>query len=141
MSTFNLTEENRRRNERFEAEYDPITGKGCCGPRTEVAESRCNPQLAMIPDEMIADPEYNTVTTRDSWTILRCRHDFEFWAAKCARIKDKTSGRIVPFILNEPQRRILGEMENMRRSRKPIRMIMLKARQWGGSLFVIYSYI
>lgn len=136
MSTFNLTEENRRRNERFEAEYDPITGKGCCGPRTEVAESRCNPQRAMIPDEMIADPEYTTVTTRDSWTILRCRHDFEFWAAKCARIKDKTSGRIVPFILNEPQRRILGEMENMRRSRKPIRMIMLKARQWGGSTLV-----
>ena len=136
MSAFDLADENRRRNARFMTDYDPVAGIGCCGPRVEMSGSRFNRVKAMVPVEMTADADFKTVVTPDEWAILRCRHDFEYWAATCARIKDKTTGRIVPFILNEPQRRILGEMELMRRSRKPVRMIMLKARQWGGSTLV-----
>ena len=64
------------------------------------------------------------------------REDFERWARDCVRITDKLTGRPVPFRLNAPQRRVLGVLEEMRRGGEPIRLIMLKARQWGGSTLV-----
>ena len=63
----------------------------------------------------------------------RNRHDFEFWAASTIKIKDKETGERVPFILNTPQREYLKELEDMRVNGFPIRVILLKARQWGGS--------
>lgn len=63
-------------------------------------------------------------------------NDFEKWCRDCVIITDKESGADVPFLLNAPQRRVLGELEAMRMSGKPIRMIMLKARQWGGSTLI-----
>lgn len=62
--------------------------------------------------------------------------DFELWAEECVTITDKMSGMQVPFMLNRPQKRVLGELENMRREGRPIRLIMLKARQWGGSTLI-----
>lgn len=62
--------------------------------------------------------------------------NFETWARTCARITDKLTGRAVPFVLNRPQRRVLAELEAMRTSGRPIRLIMLKARQWGGSTLI-----
>lgn len=62
--------------------------------------------------------------------------NFEVWARQCVRITDKLTGRTVPFILNRPQKRVLGELEAMRRAGKPIRLIMLKSRQWGGSTLI-----
>ena len=38
-----------------------------------------------------------------------------------------------PFSLNYPQRLVLAELEDMRAQKLPIRLIILKARQWGGS--------
>lgn len=67
---------------------------------------------------------------------LRCRHDFEYWAATCVMIKDKITGRDTPLVLNRPQRRVASILEEQRRSGAPIRLIMLKARQWGGSTLV-----
>lgn len=66
----------------------------------------------------------------------RCRESFTYWAARCVTIKDKECGRLIPFRLNRPQRRVLAEMERMRLEERPIRLIMLKARQWGGSTLV-----
>lgn len=66
----------------------------------------------------------------------RYADDFEAWAADCVRITDKLTGLPVPFILNSPQRRVLAVMEEMRRRREPVRLIMLKARQWGGSTLI-----
>ena len=66
----------------------------------------------------------------------RMATDFEYWAARCVKIKDKLSGKLVPFRLNRPQRRVLSMLEEQRRGGRPIRMIMLKARQWGGSTLV-----
>lgn len=63
----------------------------------------------------------------------RCRKDFEYWAARCCYIKNKKGGPDVLFRLNAPQRKLVKELEKMRRARKPIRLILLKARQWGGS--------
>lgn len=44
----------------------------------------------------------------------RCRRDFLYWAETCARIKDKMSGRMVPFRLNAPQRRVAALLERER---------------------------
>jgi len=66
----------------------------------------------------------------------RCRRDFAYWAETCVRIKDKLSGRMVPFRLNRPQRRVAAIFERERLAGRPIRVIMLKARQWGGSTLV-----
>lgn len=64
---------------------------------------------------------------------LRCRHDFPYWASKYAFIKRKGGGTPIPFVLNRPQRRLVNFIEQMRRKDQPIRIILLKARQWGAS--------
>ena len=63
----------------------------------------------------------------------RFKYDFEFWAYICAKIQDKETKREIPFILNRAQRRLLLHFEKMRLGKIPIRVILLKARQWGGS--------
>ena len=63
----------------------------------------------------------------------RCRNNFEYWAARCCYIKNKKGGPDVLFRLNSPQRKLVAKLEGMRKARKPIRLILLKARQWGGS--------
>ncbi|MDE7109014.1 MAG: terminase [Muribaculaceae bacterium] len=77
-------------------------------------------------------PETRDAFTRE-WDILRSRHDFPYWAAKFAYIKKKGGGDDILFTLNRPQRKLVDALEDMRRNGKPIRLILLKARQWGGS--------
>lgn len=59
--------------------------------------------------------------------------DFVKWCADCVRIYDKMTGASVPFVLNAPQRRVAHLMEERRLAGKPVRILLLKARQWGGS--------
>lgn len=66
----------------------------------------------------------------------RVRHDFEFWAITCATVQDKESKKPIPFKLRRPQRRLLATLMDMVEKRLPIRIIVLKARQWGGSTLV-----
>lgn len=66
----------------------------------------------------------------------RLHDDFAYWCARCVIIKDKISARDVPFRLNRPQRRLAAELERQRLAGHPLRLIMLKARQWGGSTLV-----
>lgn len=121
--------ENGRRNEALRVTYDPVTGEGACGDRTLVAGE-------WLPDELVRDhPDYPTLAPLERRRV-RVRYDFEYWAATCATIKDKLTGQNVRFRLNAPQRRLLGVMEGQRRASKPIRVILLKARQWGGSTLV-----
>ena len=37
------------------------------------------------------------------------------------------------FKLTRPQRRFEEKLESLRKANKPIRLVLLKARQWGGS--------
>lgn len=75
---------------------------------------------------------------------LRIKEDFCFWAASFVTIKRKRDANAtadnlsaeMKFVLNRPQRQTLAKLENMRLKNKPIRMIILKARQWGGSTLV-----
>ncbi|MCR5362459.1 MAG: terminase [Bacteroidales bacterium] len=69
------------------------------------------------------------------WQFLRLRikHDFPFWAVTYVWIRPKRAGTLVRFWLNSPQRKLVEVLEEMRLAHLPIRIIVLKARQWGGS--------
>lgn len=116
---------------------NPVTGYGCEGERVEVTTPLPDMPYAFVPASMAADPLYHTVGANvAAWRRLRCRHDFEYWAVSCAVIKDKMSPRDIPFALNAPQRRVLSVLEAARRAAEPMRIILLKARQWGGSTLI-----
>ena len=67
---------------------------------------------------------------------VRIRYDFEYWCAACVKIQDKLSKRMVPFILRAPQLKLLKAMLDDLWAERPVRIILLKARQWGGSTLV-----
>lgn len=122
---------------RLEAPYDPVRGIGCYGERRKCVTPVPGLYKALIPLSMTKDGEYGKVRhDPDGWRRLRCRHDFEYWCAECVKIKHKTLGTTVPFVLNRPQRRVLSVLEDDRTAGRPIRIILLKARQWGGSTLV-----
>ncbi len=125
-----ILEENERRQALIaEDHYDPMTGEGCWGDRVAVDGCR-------LPRSVIERyPDYPSLG-RVEQERARIQEDFEFWCARCVTIKDKLSGRNVPLVLNRPQRRLLGVMEGQRTSGQPVRVILLKARQWGGSTLV-----
>jgi len=124
-----LVENERRKAASAPSHYDPLTGAGCWGDRVEAGGSR-------IPREVLARcPDYLSLTPLQR-EQQRIQDDFEFWCARCVTIKDKLSGRNVPLVLNRPQRRLLGVMESQRMAGQPVRIILLKARQWGGSTLV-----
>ena len=69
----------------------------------------------------------------EEWVRVRVRYDFAFWAAMYVYIKAKGGGEDVCFVLNRPQRKLIERFEKERKAGKPIRLVLLKARQWGGS--------
>ena len=150
-----ILEENRRRTERNRAEFDPVNGKGSTGERIPL---KCDGigeiqiPVSLMEEEMTAGlaaagsvEEYlraksgRKPTQRererllDDFDQLRCLHDFPYWAATRAYIKNKKGGDDMLFRLNRPQRMLVERLERMRQGGKPIRLILLKARQWGGS--------
>lgn len=64
---------------------------------------------------------------------LRLDYDFEFWAFTAIRIKNKQGGNDILFLLNNGQKKLLKVLMLLFFANKPIRIILLKARQWGGS--------
>lgn len=137
MTIQELIEENNRRRERFGVgqKYDPVSGEGALGERVEAVGP--DGRKYLIPRTMTADDGYSAARHNETaWKRLRVRHDFEYWGATCVVIKDKVSCRDVPFVLNRPQRRVVALLEQDRVAGRPLRLIMLKARQWGGSTLV-----
>lgn len=148
-----ILSENIRRNAALDdAGYIPAMGTGGCGDRFElrVSESRSLylPESMKGLDVIRAIQKHGSVAAaglknRKSDTkvmgelsMLRMAHDFEWWAFTCVKIQDKSTKKMVPFKLRLAQRILLSEMESMRLVGKPIRVILLKARQWGGSTLV-----
>jgi hypothetical protein len=131
MNTINkiIIENERRKAVLANGRYDPLTGVGCCGTRVEVAGCRV-PKLLLDQN-----PDYSMMEPLQQQR-LRIVEDFEFWCARCVTIRDKMSGRSVPFVLNRPQRRLVAVMEGQRMAGQPVRIILLKARQWGASTLV-----
>ena len=142
MDIKEIIAENTRRKQR-DAElnaFDPVKGIGCSGRRVPYGPELYTDGVENIPVEMLDDKGLRGVRTRDEWARLRCRYDFEYWCARCASVKDKESPRLVKLVLNRGQRRVVAELERQRRAGEPMRVIILKARQWGAST-VIALYI
>ena len=154
----NILAENKRRNDEIYAPFNPITGRGSVGEREKIFIEDFPLRVQYLPIEMLKIPlvkqlieagsidafleeigadEENYESDRDKliqqFVRLRCRYDFPFWAAMFVYIKNKGGGEDVLFRLTRPQRRFVERLEIRRRAGKPIRIVLLKARQWGGS--------
>jgi len=62
--------------------------------------------------------------------VNKIRNDFRFISTKLLKIKDK-KGNIVSLILNAAQEKVYIVYLQLKESGKPIRIIILKARQEG----------
>lgn len=150
-----ILEENARRKQEADSIFDPISGLGSTGRRFHFKVRGLDEMW--LPEPMRSEPDVRDlldlgslddllqrrlgrhITQRDRETgalrfrRLRMLHDFPYWAASCAYIKNKSGGDDMLFRLNRPQRRLVEKFEEMRTAGRPIRLILLKARQWGGS--------
>lgn len=73
---------------------------------------------------------------------LRKRYDFAFWAATEYRVRDvEDPDEIVPFVLNDSQRRITDVIERRYYDREDARYIILKERTRAGVTTVVQTYM
>ena len=152
-----ILEENERRLSVMYAPFNPVTGEGSIGERTPLHVDDFPIPTQFLPNEMLDEPLVKSLVkvgtvkalventlrlpySNDAFekvvgefTRLRARYDFPFWAASFVFIKRKGGGNDVLFRLTFPQRKFVSRLEELRKAGKPIRLVMLKARQWGGS--------
>lgn len=156
---FQMQEEDLQRLAVLQKSYNPVTGENAPGLRAELRIADFldgRPQF--IPVEMLAedfilalfncgsfsgyiqkflpddddwDSQFETVVRH--YVRLRCKYDFYFFAGMYAKIKNKDGGEDLNFLLRPAQLKLCKIFEEMRLSGKPIRVILLKCRQWGGS--------
>lgn len=161
MDTKPSVTENRKRLAQIARKYDPVSGEGSTTfPRIPLRISDAPHPVQYIPLVMYKQNKIcrelskaGTITTclqaqqipptpenislfLIEFVKLRFLYDFEYFAAVCLTIKDKTTKKDIPFILNRGQRKLLKAIEQQRLNGQPIRIILLKARQWGGSTLV-----
>jgi len=158
-----IIEENRRRNLLLDSHYNPLTGEGSTLDRQLFELSDLSEKL-YLPVSMLNVPwiqemgECGSITeyvnkTKNRTEVLynaknphellgnmflneRLDHDFEYWAALTVKITHKDTFKTIPFVLRGAQRFLLMVLETMRLAGVPIRIVLLKARQWGGSTLV-----
>lgn len=152
-----ILKENEARIQRINTKFNPITGEGSTGERFLLTIDDFPIRHQWLPVAMRDIPlikqlkECGTVrqflieltgqaTFNDrqkvieQFTRVRFRHDFAFWAAAYVKIQSKIPGEgEILFRLTRPQRRFVEALEEKRTSNQPIRFVLLKARQWGGS--------
>lgn len=155
MTEIGMIEENKRRLALINIPYDPKTGEGSPIPRTLVEIPDSPLPKMWLPNDMLLDPTVQSVIEHgfhyhirkaelpvndktmnifwEDFSRIRNRYDYEWYARMCQTISAKGQGRDIPFTLNYPQRKYLKELEELRTSGLPIDIILLKARQWGGS--------
>lgn len=155
--------ENERRLSRLFRTYNPMTGEGAPGRRFPCrVDGLMGGETLYLPEEMLGENSvlqlvdagsvymfvrrlynYDRVVTEAmeetavrSFVRLWCQYDFYFYAYAYARIKNKGGGEDIAFMLRPAQLKLIGALEGMRKAGKPIRLILLKCRQWGGSTAV-----
>lgn len=163
-----IIEENESRLHRLRAEYDPVTGEGLAEllgeERVKLEISDFSIPVQWVPKEMMKNPlikevakagSIETYIGKHNWKYstpthldierrirrIRHKHDFCHWAFFCIWIKHKKLKRRVRFRLNLPQLIVLSKCEELRRAGEPIALIILKARQWGGSTFCFFYQV
>lgn len=153
----NILAENDRRIKNINALFNPISGEGSIGDRFlatiddyPIARQWLPIAMKKIPfvkklisagsiEKFITSTlkaEYdneNRLKVINQFVRIRMRYDFPFWAASFVWIKRKGGGDDCLFRLTRPQRKFVTRLEQLRIANKPIRLILLKARQWGGS--------
>lgn len=156
-----LVNENHNRRQVIYGPYDQLTGLGCYGFREGLRKHIVIPDC-MIPEMWVMKEtletgifhevlrfgsirnfiekglqrDYSDSYHQDVEEALfqaRCQDDPEFAFMICDRIVDKIHGSMIPFSLRYAQRVLLKTFEDLRRAGKPILVVLLKARQWGGS--------
>ena len=154
-----LIEEDKQRVSVIRAEFEPIKGINAVGERKHINIPDLYPYDMHLPLPMLEvklvkeilkaggidlfcqsrygdySPQLREMVVRQFYKI-RAKHDFCFCAYAFYKIKNKEGGKNIPFKLTYPQRYLLGVLEEMRLKGEPIRIILLKARQWGGSTLV-----
>ena len=155
-----IIEQNSLRNFKLDQPYYPLTGEGSSLDRELFTLTDLNEKL-YLPLSMVRVPwimELNECGSMQKYikksknpifkgdhaleivnflfSNERLDHDFEFWAALCIKITHKDTFKKVDFVLRGAQRKLLSELEAMRLANLPIRIVLLKARQWGGSTLV-----
>lgn len=153
-----LVLENIRRNREIFEGFNPVTGRGAPGPRVKVVITDAPIKVQHMPERVAKHNEivkkiikhgsirkYITDERHEDFTDelyedvvyamyrARAEEDPAFAFAMIYKIVDKEEGTVIPFFLNYPQRKLLEKQEEMRLARKPIRIVMPKARQFGGS--------
>ncbi len=153
-----MLKENARRNAVINAPFNPVTGEGSILARTYVRINDFPFPEQWLPTEMLDVPfvkklvkaksveQFYTTLNEDApyseeaydyivktFLRIRCKYDFAFWAVMFVWIKVKGGGDDIRFSLNRPQRTLITTFEQMRTAGQPIRLVLLKARQWGGS--------
>lgn len=154
-----LLKEERRRCRLFTG-FDPLTGDGCPSERKMLAIPDMPFPKQLVPVGVYDNPLVKLVRDAGSvkdfivryygeasvdmcfemivkmLVVARAKDDPAFALYVFFRIQSKTTGEMIPFKCNYPQRLVLEELEKMRRDGVPIRLVILKARQWGGSTLV-----
>lgn len=153
----NILKQNFARQNKIHEKFNPITGFGSIGKRfhgtiedyplkeqwlpVELKKYyftsnvlKCGSVCAYITDVLQQEcTEDNYQLVCDMLVRERIQEDVAFWFAYMVHIKNKGGGGNVLFRLNRAQRRLIAWYESRRKAGKPIRLILLKARQWGGS--------
>lgn len=156
-SVEDVLREDGRREAAVHRPFNPITGEGSTGERVRVEIAGWPIGVQWLPVRMLRVPMVRRLVEAgldgfmradmgmERWTAAdveavvrvftrtRCRYDFAFWAAMFVYIKRKGGGEDCLFRLTRPQRRFVELLEGMREAGRPIRVVLLKARQWGGS--------
>ncbi len=152
-----IIKQNADRNNAMQAYFNPVTGEGSILDRVKVVISDFPIKEQYLPTNMMNVPlvknlvktgsvkrflteyldidycEENAHSVVEQFVRIRYKFDFCFWAAVQVYIKQKSGGEDILFRLNRSQRRLITVFENKRLAGLPIRLILLKARQWGGS--------
>lgn len=164
MNYTKIIDENTIRRAKIKMEtkyYNPYTGEGSTSIDREKVYIKDAPFSTMwLPKKMLEDPAISDIISAGSietfivknlkqgyteylhncvwkdFVTTRFKYDFEYWAAETCMIEPKEGGADTPFILNRAQRKLLKVLMAMFLAGVPIKVILLKARQWGGSTLV-----
>ena len=159
-----ILQENEKRIKEINTPFNPIKGEGCGDkrfllflPDFPIQRQQLPVSMKKIPlvkmliefgsckaviEELhkdIDEPydlEEEVEQLVEQFTRIRMKHDPFFFFATFIYIKPKGGGLPFRFVLRRPQRRLLRWLEERRKKNRPIRLILLKARQWGGSTVI-----
>lgn len=152
--------ENEARLKKIFGTHDQYTGRGMEGHDHKVTIEGYPIRVQWLTKEVKENPLYKAVVEAGSVSayveefneengtelteedvinqlfITRCARDPSFAFFTLFKVKSKEEGGMIPFKLRYSQRYLLDILEEMRLNKVPIRIILLKARQWGGSTLV-----